>query len=240
MTEAIHFDSVTFAYRQRPILDKVSFTINSGDFVGIIGPNGSGKTTLLKVMMGFLEPQGGKVQVLGQSPLATQQRIAYVPQALSFDRQFPISVQELVLSGRLTKTSFLGRYRKEDRQKSAEAITKVGLDKQKSQAFGTLSSGERQRALLARALISDPQILLLDEPCANVDVEAQETIYAILEELKSRMTIIMVTHDLRVASEKVDSILCVEQTVFAMKPEEVCEHFAIGLYHGPLSLEKKP
>jgi len=234
MADAIHFNSVTFAYRQRAVLDDVSFTVKAGDFVGVIGPNGSGKTTLLKVIMGFLTPQSGKISVFGKSPANAQSKLAYVPQALSFDQLFPISVSELVLSGRLSRTSWLGRYNKEDRKRATAAIEQVGLEANAKQPFGTLSSGERQRALLARALISDPKLLLLDEPCANVDVEAQKVIYSVLEELKKKITIVMVTHDLRVASERVDTILCVEQKLFPMKPQDICEHFAIGLYHGPL------
>ena len=238
--EAIRFDSVTFAYHHRAVLDDVSFTVNEGDFVGVIGPNGSGKTTLLKVMLGFLEPQSGSVSIFGEAPTQAQPKLAYVPQALHFDRQFPISVNDLVLSGRLSEMSFLGQYRKEDRERALDALERVRLQPLARRPFATLSSGERQKALLARALVSNPKLLILDEPCSNVDAQAQETIYSVLEELKREVTIVMVTHDLRVASEKVDTILCVEETLFPMKPDQVCEHFAIGLYHGPLKEEDTP
>ena len=234
MNLALKIDNVSFAYRQTLILENVSLSINAGEYIGIIGPNGGGKTTLLKLIMGFLHPLLGSIEVFGVSPQEARKKIAYVPQSLQYDCQFPISVMELVLSGRLSHTPWFGRYRSVDKTAALNILETMGLAKYGKFPFGSLSGGLRQRALIARALISEPSLLLLDEPTANVDAEAESEIFSILHGLKNQVTILMVTHDLKTATEQVERILCVQRTTFMLKPEEVCEHFAIGLYHGPL------
>ncbi|HEY4830936.1 MAG TPA: ABC transporter ATP-binding protein [Waddliaceae bacterium] len=223
-----------FGYQDSLVLEDVSFSVKRGEFLGIFGPNGGGKTTLLKLIMGFLEPTSGSIEVFGKPPRSSQQKISYVPQSLHFDRKFPISVFELVLSGRLAHLPWYGRYRREDRQEALHALAEVGLVDIKERAFGTLSGGQAQRALIARALVSQPELLLLDEPTASVDAQAETEIYHLLEGLKGKMTILMVTHHLRTAINQVQRVLCVKKNVISLQPEEVCEHFAIGLYHPPL------
>ncbi|MCB1113024.1 MAG: ABC transporter ATP-binding protein [Chlamydiales bacterium] len=238
MTKAIvQFDSVGFHYGEVAALRNVSFSVDPGEFIGIIGPNGGGKTTLLRLIMGFLEPDAGKITIFGKTPAKAKKDIAYVPQNLRFDRQFPISVLEMVLSGRLSRLSWLGTYSKEDYLAAEKALDRVGLSDFADRAVGSLSGGQIQRALIARALASEPKLLILDEPTANVDPEAEEHIYNILDELHKDMTIIMVTHDLRASIERVERVLLVQGTVTALKAKEVCEHFAIGLYHVPLLVE---
>lgn len=234
METIISLDQITFAYQDTRILDDVSFQVKKGEFIGIFGPNGGGKTTLLKLLMGFLKPSSGTINLFGKQPQHAREKIAYVPQGLRFDREFPISVHELVLSGRLSRLSWIGRYNPEDYKIANEMLEKVKLTPFKNAAFGTLSGGQAQRALIARALVSQPELLLLDEPTASVDTEAEKEIYSILEELKGKMTILMVTHHLRTAMDQVGRVLCVQKNVISLKPEEVCEHFAIGLYHPPL------
>ena len=223
-----------FGYQDSLVLEDVSFSVKRGEFLGIFGPNGGGKTTLLKLIMGFLEPTSGSIEVFGKPPRSSQQKISYVPQSLHFDRKFPISVFELVLSGRLAHLPWYGRYRREDRQEALHALAEVGLVDIKERAFGTLSGGQAQRSLIARALVSQPELLLLDEPTASVDAQAETEIYHLLEGLKGKMTILMVTHHLRTAINQVQRVLCVKKNVISLQPEEVCEHFAIGLYHPPL------
>lgn len=226
--------NVSFRYQKDWILRDVNFHISEGDFVGIIGPNGGGKTTLLKLLMGFLKPYEGSIRILNSSPIAARGQIAYVPQNLQFDRKFPISVLELVLSGRLSHLPWYGRYSNLDYTLADQALERVGLLSFKNHAFGKLSGGQMQRALIARALISKPKILLLDEPTASVDTQAEADIYALLNSLKGEMTILMVTHDLNAAIDIVGKVLCVQRNVTIYSPQEVCEHFAIGLYHAPL------
>lgn len=239
MKPIVKLENVSFAYQQDLVLKDVSFIIEPGEFVGLIGPNGGGKTTLLKLILGFIKPNRGKVLTFGAHPQSVLTRIAYVPQSLRFDRQFPISVMELVLSGRLSRLSWHGIFRKEDHLAAQAALQKVGMLSFAHCAFGTLSGGQAQRALIARALVSEPQLLLLDEPTASVDSQAQIEIYNILRDLHGSMTILMVTHNLNVAIDLVHRMLCVQGSVVPLLPKEVCEHFSLGLYHTPASGEDK-
>ncbi len=231
-----------FSYRHQPVLKEVTFQIYRNEFVGIIGPNGGGKTTLLKLILGFLKPTQGSLHVFGEPPrLESHQtcRLAYVPQTLRFDRDFPITVEEVVLLGRLRRLPWHGWFQKKERQTAKEALEQVGLAHLAALRFGTLSGGEAQRVLIARALVSQPAILLLDEPTASVDSQAEAEIYAILKKLKERMTILMVTHDLNVAIEQVERVLCVQGNVQSLQPEQICQHFALGLYHPPITPDKR-
>lgn len=234
MPLAIDVEDLSFSYQDQKVLQQVTFQINEGDFVGIIGPNGGGKTTLLKLIMGFLSPTSGKIRVFSKSPSEAQSSIAYVPQMMRFDRLFPISVLDVVLLGRLSNLPWYGRYHVQDIEEAENALKRVGIFHLRDKSFGTLSGGQAQRVLIARALVSKPRLLLLDEPTASVDPQAQAEIYALLKELEGEMTILMVTHDLGVAIEHVKRVLCVQQTVITLTPQEVCEHFALGLYHTPL------
>lgn len=230
----IKVENLSFSYGDAPVLSAVNFEIFAGDFVGIIGPNGGGKTTLLKLLLGFLNPKQGTIDILGQAPKHGAGRIGYVPQRLPFDRQFPISVVDVVLTGRLSRLPWYGVYSKQDWQAAEEALGRVNLSKFKEAPFGTLSGGQSQRALIARAIVSEPQLLLLDEPTSSVDVQSQGDIYQILKSLRNEMTVVMVTHDLTAVIEQVQRILCVQGNVFPLERDEVCKHFAYGLYHTPL------
>lgn len=234
MNPALSFKNVFFSYDKEPLLTDLNFTISEGEFVGIIGPNGGGKTTLLKLMMGFLKPSSGQISIDGMPPKEAVLKLAYVPQNLHFDKDFPISALELVLTGLLYRLKWWGGFGQEDKAKALESLDRVGLSNYKNAAFGTLSGGQAQRVLIARALVSNPKILLLDEPTASVDAQAESEIYQILEELRSKMTIIMVTHDLKAVIERVQKVLCVQGDVSILNPHEVCQHYAIGLYHSPL------
>lgn len=233
----IDFDSVSFAYASGLILSNVSFQVFPGEFIGMIGPNGGGKTTLLKLILGFLKNYKGSIKVLGRNPSNHSTlipRIAYVPQSIRFDRDFPISVEEVVLSGLISKLPWYGLFGQKEKQQAKELLKKMELEHLSKQPFGSLSGGQAQRVLIARALISEPELLLLDEPTASVDSQAEADIYAILRSLKGKMTVLMVTHDLNAAIDQVERVLCVQRKVISLKPEEVCKHFAIGLYHEPL------
>jgi zinc transport system ATP-binding protein len=227
------FEDVNFSYHGTLVLKDLSFQVFPGEFIGIIGPNGGGKTTLLKLILGFLKPSRGSIKM--GHPLKSQPlKIAYVPQSIRFDREFPISVNEVVLSGLMSRLPWYGHFKKEDREAAQQALETIGLPHLADKAFGTLSGGQAQRVLIARALVSKPELLLLDEPTASVDTQAEADIYALLKQLKGNMTILMVTHDLGVAIEQVERVLCVQGGIMQLKPEEVCKHFAFGLFHKPL------
>lgn len=234
MQPAIVVKDLSFSYQDMPVLSNISFEIQSGQFIGMIGPNGGGKTTLLKLLLGFLKTNTGKIEVFGQNPVAARQHMAYVPQSLRFDKQFPISVMELVLEGRLSHLPWYGRFSSNDKHVAMDALDRVGLADLHSRPFGSLSGGQAQRALIARALASQPRLLLLDEPTASVDAQAEADIYAILKKLQGDMTILMVTHNLQAAIELVEEVICVQNTAMVLDPKEVCEHYAFGLYHAPL------
>lgn len=235
-TPIIELENVSFSYPGSTVLKDVSFQLYAGEFIGMIGPNGGGKTTLLKLILGFLKPSKGTIKVFGESLISSSglKQLAYVPQAIRFDRDFPISVEEVVLSGLLSHLPWYGRFHASDRNAAQKALEKVGLPHLGNASFGTLSGGQAQRVLIARALVSNPKLILLDEPTASVDSRAEADIYALLNQLKGAMTILMVTHDLRAAIDQVERILCVQGSVISLKPEEVCKHFAFGLYHLPL------
>lgn len=234
VTSVIELEEVSFSYDEEPILSDVSFTIKEGEWIGLIGPNGGGKTTLLKLLLGFLQPTSGSVRLFNLPADEARGKIGYVPQSLGFDPKFPISVLELVLTGRLSKVKWHGRYTKSDRQMAYEALEAVGLAGHASHRFSQLSGGQRQRALIARALVSHPTLLLLDEFTANLDAEAEASIYRFLRGLRRDMTIVMVTHDLPALIGQVDRVLSVRCEVTLLPPDKVCEHFALGLYHPTL------
>lgn len=215
----IELNDVEFGYDETSVLKKVSFSIGDGEYVGIIGPNGGGKTTLLKLILGFLKPKSGRITIDTES-------IGYVPQQRLYDRQFPLSVLEFVGLGLVTKKNW--------KKKARENLKRVSLLEYEGRPFSTLSGGQLQRALIARALISDPKLLLLDEPTANLDVDAQEDVHTLLKSLKGEITIVMVSHDLQTIATEVDRILCVQGKVTPLMPKELCEHFTMGLYHKPL------
>ncbi|NGX58616.1 MAG: High-affinity zinc uptake system ATP-binding protein ZnuC [Chlamydiae bacterium] len=230
----IQFKDVSFGYDHLFTLQNIDFSIFPGDFVGVIGPNGSGKTTVLKLMLGMLQPNEGTVEIFGTQQSEGYLRMGYVPQRLNLDPKFPISVMELVLSGRLSQLPWYGRYQKEDKQAALDALETVKLTEFKNQPFGTLSTGQAQRALIARALAGKPELLILDEPTANVDPNSSADIHRILKNLAGEMTVVMVTHDLRTVIHDTQKVLCVQDGVTELSPDQVCEHFAYGLYHTPL------
>lgn len=234
MTKAVELEKICFAYQENDVLKNISFAVSPGEFVGIIGPNGGGKTTLLKLLMGFLSPSSGRIELFNQTPMAARQSIAYVPQSLQFDKQFPISVLELVLGGRLFHLPWYGIFSRDDKQAALESLDQVGLLDFQNRLFGSLSGGQAQRALIARALASKPKLLLLDEPTASVDVQAEMDIYKILRSLQGHITIMMVTHNLKAAVELVEKVICIEQVATVIEPNQICKHFSYGLYHDPL------
>jgi zinc transport system ATP-binding protein len=217
---AIDWDDICFAYDGHIVLHPSSFSIPHGKLVGIMGPNGGGKTTLLKLLMGFLKPLKGKIQIFGKPPVENYPNIGYVPQFSRSDRDFPITLEEVVGLG--------------SSENGSKWIEKLKLEPHRKKRFGELSGGLAQRTLLARALASDPTLLLLDEPTANIDPPSAAAILDLLDSLKGAMTILLVTHDVKTVIERVELILSVQGKIQKYLPKEVCEHFAMGLYHTPL------
>jgi len=236
---AILVENLSFSYGPSQVLTDVSFAVNVGEFIGVFGPNGGGKSTLLSLLMGFLKPGRGQIRIFGKPPPLARSQMGSVPQIFHFDRLFPISVEEVVLGGRLTKLPWYGRFKKSDFLAVHAALGKVGMASFVRAPFSALSGGQAQRVLIARALASNPQLLLLDEPTASVDYSAQIEIYRLLKSLKGKITVVMVTHDLNTAVAHVDRVFCVQKNLIPMSPEKVCEHFGVGLYHSPLKMAEE-
>ena len=209
----IEFRGVSFSYDGQPVLRGVDLEINERDFVTVVGPNGGGKTTLLKLILGLIHPTAGIVKVFGRSPVNARTRIGYVPQHSLADQAFPIRVLEVVLTGRLERRRVFGGYGPKDHEAAMDALGEVELCDHAHRPFATLSGGLRQRTLIARALASQPDILLLDEPTANLDVMMEGEFYALLRRLHERLTILLVTHDLGFVSDFSKTVVCVKQTI---------------------------
>ncbi len=207
---AISCTDLSFGYGKVRVINDVSFEVQKGESIGIIGPNGGGKSTLLKLILGLEFPETGTLDVLGQPAGKDRRKIGYVPQAMRFDPLYPVSVLEIVLMGRLDRLG-VGSYSKECRLVAEEALETVRLGDFKNRTFSELSGGERQRVMIARALACEPELLLMDEPTANIDLSAEEQFIEALASLRKDMTLVLVTHDLELVSELSDSVLCVNQ-----------------------------
>jgi zinc transport system ATP-binding protein len=205
---------------QDEVLHNISFSIEEGNYIAIIGPNGSGKSTLLKLILGELLPKHGTIEIKPETS------ISYVPQTHIFDKNFPITVLEVVLGGCLQI--------KEKLKRAHEALDEVGMLKHEKCSFGELSGGQAQRVLIARALARHPTLLLLDEPTSHIDTSTEISLMNHIRSQKKKMTILMVTHNVQATLDSVDGILSLHGGKVYMQPKDVCEHFALGLYHEPL------
>jgi len=190
----------------------VYFKIFPLDLVSLIGPNGGGKTTLFRLLLGLLKPAQGTIRIFGNSPDRVRTRVGYVPQYARFDPRFPISVRDVVSMGRLTNLS-TGAYKAADREAAAEVLQEVNLLDLQNRPFADLSGGQRQRVLIARALASKPELLLLDEPTANLDRSTEARLYDLLRKLNQRLTILMASHDVGFVTKFVKQCLCVNRNV---------------------------
>lgn len=222
---------LSFAYNHTPILIDVTCTVPQGAFISIIGPNGGGKTTFLRLLLGLLKPTQGSCLVFGTPPFLGQKGVSYVPQTTSLDPHFPINALDVVLGGLLSQLPWHGHFSKDLRKKALHALEQVELAQVAHLPFGELSGGQQQRVLIARALVAEPKLLLLDEPTANIDPKAEEHILSILRSLRKKLTIVMVTHNLQLAIHQVDQILCLQRILTVYAPHQLCQHYAIGLYH---------
>jgi zinc transport system ATP-binding protein len=226
---------VDFSYGDTRVLSGATVAIARGDFVCIVGPNGGGKTTLLRLILGLLVPERGTLEVLGRSPREARRRIGYMPQYAQLDPQFPMRVLDVVLMGRL-RNGLLGRYSRADRAAAATALDEVGLGAFARRSFSALSGGQRQRVLIARALACEPEILLLDEPTANLDPLVQDDMNALLDRLNERLTVILVSHDVGFVARYVKTVVCVNREVAVHTAVEVTGDSIRNLYGHDLQL----
>lgn len=230
----IEIEDLYFSYQQRPILEGVNLKVRERDFLAIIGPNGGGKTTLLRLILGLLTPQKGKIRVFGEEPSKVSHRIGYLPQELDFNLSFPITVLELAKMGCLGKGKKVKR--SEGMDPVRHALEMVGMWEKRYEPIGRLSGGQRQRAFIARALASMPEILLLDEPTANVDPEFQTDLYHILKAINKDITVIVITHDVGVISSYVKSVACVNKRLVLHEEGLITEEMLKMAYPCPIDL----
>ena len=234
--EVVRLDDVWVHYDSIPVLEGINLSVKPNDFLGIIGPNGGGKTTLLKVILGLIKPTRGQVSVMGQTPERGRKFIGYISQHNLFDRNFPISVSDVVLMGRYGKAGPFRRYTEEDKRTANEALKTVGMLDYKDRQVGRLSDGEQQRVFIARALATEPKLLLLDEPTASIDPTMQAEFYELIDNLKQRMAIVLVSHDISAVSIYVDKIACLNHQLFYHGSKEVSAEELEKTYHCPIQL----
>lgn len=222
----VELQNVGFSYGARKALEDVSFVVNHGEFVGVIGPNGSGKTTVFKIILGLLHPQQGSVRLFGTRPGSFREwyRIGYVSQeATSFNFGFPATVFEVVIAGTFGRRGLFKSVTERESKAAEEALRLVGLSYCKDRMVGKLSGGQQQRVFIARALVTQPELLILDEPTVGIDIEAQAQFYELLEYLRHEigLTIMLASHDLGALLPRTTKVLCLNRhLVFCGGPDE--------------------
>jgi len=194
----IDIENLTFSYEKQNVLENINLQVKSKDFLAIIGPNGGGKSTLLKLILGIYPLKQGKLSVFGQAPQNSLNKIGYVPQNTNINIDFPIKVIEVVMMGHVGGERPLFGYGKEEILCAMGALAQVDMQAFAESKIGALSGGQRQRIMIARALCAHPEILILDEPTASIDIQGQRSIYELLKVLNKSITIIVVSHDISV------------------------------------------
>jgi len=235
MSKVVEIQSVFAGYNDELILKDVSLDIYDDDFIGVIGPNGGGKTTLLNVILGLIKPFKGTVKFFDDLQSGRNNKIGYLPQQNKIDKKFPITVLEVVLSGLIYKFGISIRHSKSDKLKADETLKRIGIYDIKNVAIGELSGGQMQKVLLARAIISSPRLLILDEPNTFVDNQFEGELYEILSELNKEMAIIIVSHDVGTIASHVKTIACVNRSLHYHKSNIISEE-QLASYDCPIKL----
>ncbi len=228
----IELKDVSFAYNGKVILKEVDLTVRQKDYIAVIGPNGGGKTTLLKLILGLLTPAKGTIRVMGKPPRKASSIVGYVPQDVHLNCSFPITVMDVVLMGtRNPKQRFLRRSASPSpRHMALEALEQMDMADHADKKIGMLSGGQRQRVFIARALVSQPKLLLLDEPTASIDTKGKTDFYQLLGKLNQKMTVLVVSHDLLAISRYVQSVACVNQKLYYHDQAEITEDMLKTMY----------
>lgn len=234
---AIEIKDLDVYYDDKLVLEDVNMTLEDGAFLGIIGPNGGGKTTLIKTILGLKNPRKGHIRLFGKPIDHTKKIIGYVPQSFEIDKRFPITVFETVrLSYLPSRHHVFFRFSKDVHAKTTGILKRLNLLDLKDNLLSELSGGQFQKVLIARALATDPRILLLDEPTAHVDQRSREDIYKLLKDLKDELTIILVTHDSLAISSYVSTLACLDRTLIYHGDPELDQKTIEKLYRCPIDL----
>lgn len=232
----IQMEDVWFSFNGQPVLREVNLRVPQDDFLVVIGPNGGGKTTMLKLMLGLLNPTRGTVSVFGEPPSRVSHRIGYVPQNVHINKEFPVSVLDVVLMGRLRSSRGWSWHTRQDRVAAQQVLEQMRLWGCRGRRIGELSGGQLQRVFIARALVSGPEILFLDEAMASIDAQGRGEFYDILKELNRTVTIVAVSHDMMILSKQVKSVACVNRELHHHDSGEITQEMLDAAYHCPVDL----
>lgn len=232
----IKIENLSAGYDRKTVLHDINLEISEKDFLGIIGPNGGGKTTLMKVILGLLKPSEGKITFYDNGMPVEQLEIGYLPQYNSIDKKFPISVYEVILSGLNRQKSLFSRFTKEHHERVKATISMMGLEGMENKPIGQLSGGQMQRALLGRAIVSNPKAIILDEPNTYIDKRFEARLYSLLEEINKQRAVILVSHDIGSVLQTVKSIACVNGTLDYHPQSEVSAEWIEEKLQCPIEL----
>jgi zinc transport system ATP-binding protein len=233
----IEVRDLAFSYNGEKVLEDITLDIHQGDYLGIIGPNGSGKSTLVKLILGLLKPKKGEILLFGEpiSQFKAWSKIGYVPQKIHVDPLFPATVWEVVSMGRFAGKSFWQTLNKQDKTHIRKALNEVGIADLKDRQVGSLSGGQLQRVFIARALVTEPEVIFLDEPTVGVDMETQKQFYDLLRKLNQELdlTLVMVSHDLETIANETTEVACINKTkCYEKSPREMTKHQMIQAMYG--------
>ena len=236
MEKLIEIKNVTASYDVKPVLNCVSLDVWKYDFLGIIGPNGGGKTTLLKIILGLMKPASGEIRFFDNGKHVQSLKIGYLPQINPIDKRFPISVYEVISSGLAGEKPLFKDFAASQKERINEMISKMGLEEFAKRAIGELSGGQLQRALLARAVVSRPQLLILDEPNTYVDKKFESQFYELLGEINKNTSIILVSHDIGTLLPMVKNVACVNETLHYHPGTDVSDEWVSKTYSCPIEI----
>lgn len=232
----IKIENLSAGYDRKTVLHDINLEISEKDFLGIIGPNGGGKTTLMKVILGLLKPSEGKITFYDNGMPVEQLEIGYLPQYNSIDKKFPISIYEVILSGLNRQKSLFSRFTKEHHERVKETISMMGLEGMENKPIGQLSGGQMQRALLGRAIVSNPKAIILDEPNTYIDKRFEARLYSLLEDINKQRAVILVSHDIGSVLQTVKNIACVNGTLDYHPQSEVSAEWIEEKLQCPIEL----
>lgn len=232
----IQLEDIYAAYEGKVVLKNVNLKVYDKDFLGVIGPNGGGKTTLIKIILGLIKPQKGVIRFFRDRKEVPSITMGYLPQYNSIDKKFPISIYEVILSGLSGQKPLLRNFNREQGEQVQTILIKMGLKGLENRPIGQLSGGQLQRALLGRAIVSDPDVVILDEPNTYIDKRFEAKLYELLEEINKERAIILVSHDIGTVLQNVQTIACVNETVDYHSDTEISSQWLETHFGCPIEL----